>query len=815
MVSKEMNCSMNTGTVDQHICGMCGESSSSLMNFLKHKIKHVDRGSGIGCEICQISFSRQGPLLDHYRRKHHINLAEKSHDGSTVNNYLKSKKKTSRTTPIGHRTDVITNDGHRNSDIYNNVKVTRLTISPKGELVITKQLDNLQSSASVIAEKITECGVNEMNDKSSYSVEMLNTLPRVSEGLSKVREAVNLPSNDYGMEDTIQYDMTTVSDCKDVAEDIDDNNCDDGNDNNDENNGDVIFTQQKLEWCDQIKGQRPVTVNSEPVKIDFVLNCNPITTGNQSYTNSVNTTVLVDIDRSAGDDHHQHIPHLADNHDGNNVSTTVLEDTGRQTGDDLHQITQQAENHDDVSNFVCTSVSTDVNMITNIDSIGQDTCVRTSGKQSVNKRKTSLQTRIKRPKLTQIPGKIPQELNMSDFYFLKLTAKSGHNNARCSGKDVFQCLFCEKTMKWRSDMCRHMRQYHVEKLDSGKALKSPDGLQCANGIVMKMTDYIELENVLKPNKRKRGIETQDLPGDFECEVCGKVFHKLRNLRFHRHVHETGNEYLCSICSKLLKTKAIFERHLKTHQEKQTYKCTQCDFESSVNIAIHRHRQIHNSDSHLCETCGLAYKDKSTLSKHKKVHDLSRPFACTHPGCSWRFMTEVMCNAHIRSHSSKRKYKCTMCGYAFFQKHHLQRHEKIVHNIVHKTKSDYDSYNWKIDSNSESELNNDIKDANSLEVSHEVNLIINESNIPGVMSTEHFDLETALQSGQLVIANDDGTSVNYEMSDLGSNIVYQTLLHDGVGQQFETQTVCIAPNDSGEVNFHEVNSVQAEVEIEQS
>ncbi len=43
---------------------------------------------------------------------------------------------------------------------------------------------------------------------------------------------------------------------------------------------------------------------------------------------------------------------------------------------------------------------------------------------------------------------------------------------------------------------------------------------------------------------------------------------------------------------------------------------------------------------LCDICGFAYIDKATLAKHKQVHDMSRPYACSYPTCQWRFKSEV-------------------------------------------------------------------------------------------------------------------------------------------------------------------------------
>jgi uncharacterized Zn finger protein len=361
-----------------------------------------------------------------------------------------------------------------------------------------------------------------------------------------------------------------------------------------------------------------------------------------------------------------------------------------------------------------------------------------------------------------------------------------------------------------------MREDHDKELLSGAALITPLHLGTENGKLMKMTEYIALETAEKPNKRMRGVETQDMLGEYPCEQCGKVFNRLRYWRMHLQSHKRNKDFLCALCSKTFKTQRNLIQHLKSHEEKEPYKCPECDFESAVNIAIHKHRQIHSGNSLICEICGQAYSDKSTLKKHKQVHDPARPFGCSIAGCTWRFRSKVMCDAHIQGHGSKRTFKCEVCGYAFRQKHHLQRHEKVVHNIVHEPKPSYTYYSnrdqTEFNQNHFEDISNDGQ--NEMEVSQGVNLIINEGNMSNVITADHFDLESALQNGQLVIATDN-SNINYEMSDIGSNIVYQTLLPDGEAQQFEAQTICIPQTDTSQMVYEEVETIQSEVEIEQS
>ncbi|RUS89325.1 hypothetical protein EGW08_002932, partial [Elysia chlorotica] len=172
---------------------------------------------------------------------------------------------------------------------------------------------------------------------------------------------------------------------------------------------------------------------------------------------------------------------------------------------------------------------------------------------------------------------------------------------------------------------------------------------------------------------------------YPCLTCHKVFTRLRYLRRHHIVHRGERSHQCDLCGKLFKTRAALGSHRCTDfvdRQKTCFCCPQCSFTSNSRAAIHKHRQVHPCDAMLCHVCGAAYPDRSTLRRHIRVHEPSRPFACGHTGCTWRFKTDVMCRAHERGHNLSQnatKFHCTFCGYNFRQKHHLQRHVAKFHS----------------------------------------------------------------------------------------------------------------------------------------
>ncbi|XP_059173085.1 uncharacterized protein LOC131953751 [Physella acuta] len=282
------------------------------------------------------------------------------------------------------------------------------------------------------------------------------------------------------------------------------------------------------------------------------------------------------------------------------------------------------------------------------------------------------------------------DIGALDFYFL-LGNISIKGNSLTYERTEFRCLHCSFSTAWHPSLVKHMKTTHKDILEIHAMLEirnkdSFSGIRQDNGDckwkdfqVIKMSQYVVGNQKLKlPRKRIRKPERQDAPGKYHCPTCHKVFSRLRYMRRHLATHRTERTHLCDNCGKSFKTKAILVSHRRSHKSKN-YHCPQCSFVSNSSAAIHLHRQLHPNGSVICEICGNAYIDRSTLNKHMKVHDYNRPFPCTHPGCTWRFKTDVMRKAHVRSHTTVGKFSCPQCGYNFRQKHHLQRHVARIHN----------------------------------------------------------------------------------------------------------------------------------------
>jgi uncharacterized C2H2 Zn-finger protein len=87
---------------------------------------------------------------------------------------------------------------------------------------------------------------------------------------------------------------------------------------------------------------------------------------------------------------------------------------------------------------------------------------------------------------------------------------------------------------------------------------------------------------------------------------------------------------------------------KTASQKTGAKCTQCSkiFKSEDHLQRHV-KQIHKIEpSFICKICNKAFRRKSNLQSHERIHSGAKPFGC--PKCDMHFRWESGLKNHLHS-----------------------------------------------------------------------------------------------------------------------------------------------------------------------
>lgn len=232
-------------------------------------------------------------------------------------------------------------------------------------------------------------------------------------------------------------------------------------------------------------------------------------------------------------------------------------------------------------------------------------------------------------------------------------------------------------------------------------------LQCKI-CLQSLSDLQNLKIHLKEHGKNIQPDLQDnlipykLGGEnFECQVCGEKYLKLRLLIIHMSKH--FNNYSCEICGSVFISLNLLKRHLQTH-ESGSFPCSKCDkvFTNSTKRSLHfkgvhlkqfprrcpicperfnsnyqrtKHLRIaHNQSSGLyrCDTCGREYDLKYHLLVHiRSVHLQERNHEC--PMCSSRFFSKYCLSRHMVIHTGEKNFKCEVCGKAYARRKNLRDH----------------------------------------------------------------------------------------------------------------------------------------------
>lgn len=159
-----------------------------------------------------------------------------------------------------------------------------------------------------------------------------------------------------------------------------------------------------------------------------------------------------------------------------------------------------------------------------------------------------------------------------------------------------------------------------------------------------------------------------------CRHCGALFSAIIDLRDHeRHVHQVVERpYSCDYCEKTFSHKPHRDRHHRLHRGERMFQCEICGKAYTTISQLKTHKQTHTEKSFICDICGNGFYQSGHLTRHKLVHEDVKPFRCD--TCGKGFTQAEGLKNHQMTHTDEREL-CPICGksYRNLKQHMINKH----------------------------------------------------------------------------------------------------------------------------------------------
>ncbi|KAG7178123.1 Zinc finger protein 850-like [Homarus americanus] len=190
---------------------------------------------------------------------------------------------------------------------------------------------------------------------------------------------------------------------------------------------------------------------------------------------------------------------------------------------------------------------------------------------------------------------------------------------RLKSRMVYDCPQCGKACKTSSNYISHMRTH------SGERPYSCDICQRGFKQIAHLRSHIRIHTGERP---------------YVCQICNAAFTQSSRLNSHiktKHAkgkievkkkvkpvvkHKVRNFY-CKICKKTFINECFKIDHMRTHLSVQLYECKICGIHYKSKSSMVKHRLKHSDHKCICEICGTGISDLSSLQEHRITqHDES-------------------------------------------------------------------------------------------------------------------------------------------------------------------------------------------------
>lgn len=244
---------------------------------------------------------------------------------------------------------------------------------------------------------------------------------------------------------------------------------------------------------------------------------------------------------------------------------------------------------------------------------------------------------------------------------------------------TYTCEFCDITYSRFCDLSNHDRTAHDDMPKEfscptcGKLFLTDSRLRIhQNAFHAEKTFTCDICKVLCKSKDTLRTHMRKHSGIFTCSYCNLTTASNAALVSHIRVHTGEKPFVCDECGNSYASKLGLTSHKHTHVQEALFKCNICGYTGSSHSSIYIHKQTHSTDKpFICDVCGKTFKIKVRLSDHQKIHFATKNYECE--VCNKAFLARYQLVQHSRTHSGEKPFQCHLCVKAFARRDGLSEH----------------------------------------------------------------------------------------------------------------------------------------------
>ncbi|XP_017288769.1 uncharacterized protein zgc:66448 [Kryptolebias marmoratus] len=259
-----------------------------------------------------------------------------------------------------------------------------------------------------------------------------------------------------------------------------------------------------------------------------------------------------------------------------------------------------------------------------------------------------------------------------------------------TGQKPFRCPECGKKFAFAQNMKAHCRQHRLRKANALSEAPSEAPSKQAP---------VPVQEASKGPGKENSHTSEEPKLTFNCPLCPQAFSLMANLRAHMLIHEAEYEklertpqtprdinkhwekgHMCPNCPSVFRNESSLNGHLlSVHKSTRQYlerMATQPkkQFTPSSSDNVQGKWKNESVKSYKCSECGKAFRHRSVLELHMRIHSKDKPYVCKVCGKGFRFGSYLQ--QHVIIHTGTKPYKCPDCGKDFAFLQNMRTHQKL-------------------------------------------------------------------------------------------------------------------------------------------